>query len=187
MSATDDYAPAPTADAWAGLRPELVRYLARRLGDFAQAEDLVQDLWLKLAQRPAHAATPRNLRAFAFHAAAGLLANHLQKQAVRARLRSETLAVLWRVTDEETPEDRVLGEEALARMDVALAALPARTRQILLWRRQEGLGQREIAERLGISRTAVEKHMRRAVAALASAAADEGFPAMVRQRPSGRS
>lgn len=187
MSATDDYAPAPPVDAWTGLRPDLVRFLARRLGDFALAEDLVQDLWLKLAQRPVQASEPRSLRAFAFHAAAGLSSNHLQKQAARSRIRSETLEVLWQVTDEETPEDHLLGNEALARMDVALAALPERTRQVLHWRRQDGLTQREIAERLGVSQTAVEKHMRKGVAVLAQAASGEGFLAPVRQTDSRRS
>lgn len=181
MSATDNFAPAPATEAWIKLRPDLVRFLARRLGDFAQAEDLVQDLWVKLAQRPKGAIEPQNLRAFAFHAAAGLLANHKQKLAVRARLRTETLDVLWQVTDEETPEDHILGDQALVRMEAAINALPERTREILHWRRIEGQTQREISSRLGISQTAVEKHMRKAVAALALAAAMDDFPSPVRR------
>lgn len=184
MSAIDEYAPAPPDKAWTGIRPDLVRFFARRLGDFAQAEDLVQDLWVKLAQRPRHAATPQNFRAFAFHAAQGLLVNHQQKQANRARLRAQSIDILWQVTDEVTPEDQLLGDEAMGRMGAALDALPERTRQILQWRRHDGLKQREIAARLQISETAVEKHMRKAVAALAAAAAGE---APVRQSPPDRS
>lgn len=48
----------------------------------------------------------------------------------------------------------------------ALNALPPRARQVVILRRFENLTYLQIAARLGISVSAVEKHMARAMAAL---------------------
>jgi RNA polymerase sigma-70 factor (ECF subfamily) len=50
----------------------------------------------------------------------------------------------------------------------ALQALPERTRTIFVLRRLEGHAYRDIADQLGISVSAVEKHMVRAVQHLAA-------------------
>ena len=49
----------------------------------------------------------------------------------------------------------------------ALEELPERTRDIFLMRRYEGLAYGDIAERLGISVSAIEKHVAKAVAYIA--------------------
>ncbi|MDI1296884.1 MAG: sigma-70 family RNA polymerase sigma factor, partial [bacterium] len=65
--------------------------------------------------------------------------------------------------------DRILaGREALKTALAALERLPERTRTIFVLRRLEGMRYLEIARRLGLSVSAVEKHMVRAVAHLAA-------------------
>lgn len=54
-------------------------------------------------------------------------------------------------------------EEMKEQIEMVLRQLPERTKEIFLLRRDEGLKNREISERLGISTTAVEKHMSRAL------------------------
>jgi RNA polymerase sigma-70 factor (ECF subfamily) len=54
-------------------------------------------------------------------------------------------------------------------MLTALQRLPERSRQVFYLSRFEGLTQREIAVRLRLSRTSVEKHMRRALECVADA------------------
>jgi RNA polymerase sigma factor (sigma-70 family) len=53
-----------------------------------------------------------------------------------------------------------------------LLELPERTRQIFVLRRLEGLSYFEIGRRLGVSVSAVEKHMQRAVRHLAARTGD---------------
>ncbi|MFC4310895.1 RNA polymerase sigma factor [Steroidobacter flavus] len=164
MSSTEPSAWA--GEQWRHLRPDLLRFLARRLGSLAQAEDLLQDLWLKLASyRPGD--KPRDARAFLFHAAANLALNHRVQDRRRAELRAQSVDILWAATEEATPERNVLAAESLDRVARAMDNLPERTRQILIWHRFEGLQQTEIAQRMGISVTAVEKHVRNAIAHLA--------------------
>lgn len=66
-----------------------------------------------------------------------------------------------------SPEHVLLGRERLARATTVLLELPERTRVIFVLRRLEGMKYLDISARLGISVSAIEKHMERAVARLA--------------------
>jgi len=67
-------------------------------------------------------------------------------------------------TDDAPLQDEVLvARERLNRVNAGLAKLPARTREIFLLHRLEGMKYREIAARYGISQSAVEKHIARAM------------------------
>ena len=67
-------------------------------------------------------------------------------------------------TDEAPLQDEVLvARERLNRVNAGLAKLPARTREIFLLHRLEGMKYREIAARYGITQSAVEKHIARAM------------------------
>ena len=158
--------------AYADNRERLLGYLTRRLKCRHAAEDILQDVFLAIPSvrsiRPVE-----NPRAFLFRIAGNLAINRSKQEARRRQLREANAAILWTAVDEVTPERRLLGEEAIAQLDAAIAQLPERTRQILAWRRIDGLTNREIAARLGISQTAVEKHMRNAMTALVCALSDD--------------
>ncbi len=66
-----------------------------------------------------------------------------------------------------TPDEVLAGQQCLIRMREALESASLRTREVLFMQRLEGLSYAEIAERLGISVSAVEKHMARALIILA--------------------
>ena len=72
-----------------------------------------------------------------------------------------------------SPEHVLLERERLARATAALLELPERTRVIFVLRRLEGMKYLDIAARLNISVSAVEKHMERAVAHLAQSLDEE--------------
>ncbi|MBN9318276.1 MAG: sigma-70 family RNA polymerase sigma factor, partial [Caulobacterales bacterium] len=65
-----------------------------------------------------------------------------------------------------SPERVLLGREKLDRALAVLQRLPARTRQIFILHRFEDMTYPRIAASLGISKSAVEKHMIRALKAL---------------------
>ncbi len=67
------------------------------------------------------------------------------------------------VTQHET-----LYEELRAAMEVEIAKLPARCREVFLLSRKDGLSNREIASRLGISEPAVHKNIDRALRILSA-------------------
>lgn len=143
-------------------RDSLVRFLrARGAGD--QAEDLVQELWLKLSSPPAiPVADPVG---YLYRAANNLMISR-HRSAERAGRRDDE----W--SSAGPTEDRS-GEEALvARQEIELAeerlrSLGERVLEAFVLFRVEGVPQREIAQKLGVSLSAVEKDLQRAYRAIA--------------------
>jgi RNA polymerase sigma-70 factor (ECF subfamily) len=71
-------------------------------------------------------------------------------------------------SEEIDPERVLCGKEELRAATTALLSLPERTRTVFILRRLEGYRYRDIAAHLGISVSAVEKHMVRAIHHLSS-------------------
>lgn len=143
----------------------LIRFLTARVGCRATAEDLAQEVFLRLKQ--ARAADITDSRAFTFRIALNLLSNYQAQKKRRTELTDEIKDLLWSGIDEATPERQLLAQEELTRVSEVVEEMPERTRNILLWNRFDGLNRSQIAARLGISSQAVEKHLQKAVARLA--------------------
>lgn len=148
-------------------RPSLLRLLGRRL-DSALAEDALQTLWLRIQRVDDHSPI-EDKRAFLFRLAANVAWDQGRELARRRRLQAEAHHILW--GDDDAPEaDRVLiAQEELTRVMAAADALGEPARTIFWLNRIKGIPQRDIAKKLGVSRTTVEKHMRRAMARLSAA------------------
>lgn len=160
-------------------RGDLLRFLAARCGDADTAQDLLQELWLKLA-----ASDPgpiANGRAYLMRAA-----NNLALDALRARRRAMTRDRRWLGEDAdgemvERPDPSPRADEALleaeeaAVLSAAITRLPEGARRALRLYRFEGMKQQEIAEVMGITRSGVEKHLALAMKHLRDSLADCGF------------
>lgn len=128
------------------------------------AEDVAHRAFEKLAQKLAETEI-HNPEAFVWRVAQNLALSIRRSQAVRQRHADETIAAAaTREPNTLTPERAALAREELARVNAALQAMDERRRLIFLLRRIEGLNYTQIAERLGISRPAVAKHLTKAVA-----------------------
>jgi len=104
---------------------------------------------------------------YVFRAAANLATDHVRAERRRAFANEEALKIVLGEAGAPSPETCLRDAEQLARVQEALEALPPRTREIFALNRFDGISYRAIASQLGISTTAVEKHMARALAALA--------------------
>ncbi|WP_342249182.1 RNA polymerase sigma factor [Sphingomonas sp. OTU376] len=162
---------------WGTLRPRLVRFLTRRTGCVATAEDVAQDLWLRIGPRRLERGDEiLNPASYLFAAAANLARDDLRAQRRRDSLKAEAMSLVMDGLQDMTvnsPERCALASEELARTMAVIDALPARTREIFTLNRFEAIPYRQIASRLAISTTAVEKHMKRALDALALLRAEE--------------
>lgn len=149
------------------LRPQLRRFLAARTGDDVLAEDLLQDLWLKLQQSDTGPVS--NASAYLFKMASNLATDHARSNIQRRKREEEWTTggttIIDGVAREEAPdaEKALMARETLARALAAIDKMPPRAAQIFKLHRIEELSHSEISEKLGISRSAVEKNMHTAL------------------------
>lgn len=141
----------------------LRHFLRRFLESSEDVEDLLQETFVRSfeAEHSTDIATPR---AFLFRTARNLALNELtrrtrQKTVAVADIDSLTVLVAEREQHSDGPSARAVIEERLARASAAVDRLSPRVREVFLLRHVEGLKQREIAERLGIAESTVEKHI----------------------------
>lgn len=150
----------------------LLQFFQRRVTDRAEAEDLVQEVFVRLIKRGDIDAL-YDLRGYLFETAASVLTDRARKRLSRHSKDHIPFDQLAH-GNEDFPSDHVLiGQETLTRATRALLELPDRTRVIFVLRRLEGLRYQDIAQRLGVSLSLVEKQMRRAVAYLTQRIGDE--------------
>lgn len=162
-------------------RGPLLQFLAARCGSADEAQDLLQELWIKVNGHPTGPIA--NPRAYLFR-----MANNLVLDNVRGRQRAMRREHAWIETQNggivQPPEDRAdpsePADEAIAHkqeaelLRTAIAGLPEGAGRALHLYRFEGLGQSEIAIVMGISRSGVEKHLALAMKRLRAALADCG-------------
>ncbi|KQM13351.1 RNA polymerase sigma factor [Novosphingobium sp. Leaf2] len=154
------------------MRIELRRFLlARRIGE-ADAEDLLQDLYLRV--QASVTGPVRAPRAYLYQ-----MLNNMAHTRRRTELRQQSRDAHWLDApagaagpDTEMadlapdPETSLLARDHLARVEARLEELPERTAHVFRQYRVEGVSQKAIANELGISLSAVEKHLQRAYSAV---------------------
>lgn len=147
-------------------RDRLLRFLlARGAGD--AAEDLVQDLWLKVSKRTD--GPIGNPVAYLFRAADTLMIDRY-----RSRRQSERRDLAWsedagdgEVSSDPQAERVIAARQETERVAAVLVELGERKATIFRRARIDGVPQRQIAAELGISLSTVESDLRTACRALA--------------------
>jgi RNA polymerase sigma factor (sigma-70 family) len=146
------------------MRSDLARFMLARQCNPAEVEDLLQDLYVKLTS--IRTGPISNPRAYLYQMANNLLHDHR-----RGRQRQQARDDQWtrnRVGPDlekdaaPSPEESAIARDQLERVNEVLASMPDRTTQILKMYRLDGLSQKAIANSLGLSLSAVEKHLQRA-------------------------
>ena len=153
-------------------RPALMSFFLRRIRNPAEAEDLTQEVLMRVAERGAAIDASRP-DAYVFQIAANLLRDQGRRQKVRAAYQNG-LGMSEATRVEERDPDRVLqAKQSLTTVLDALRQMPERTRTIFILFRLENMKQREIADMLGISIRTVEQHVVRASVRLREQLGDE--------------
>lgn len=146
-------------------RDHLMTVMAVRTGSRDVAADLLQEVWLRIAQ-VANLPTPENPRAFLSKVAANLALDWLRRNRFVSRFHD--LKVDPTVVPEAAPDlDRALqARAALNHLREAVDRLPRQQREVFLLCHGQGLTAKEAAERLGLSHRTVEGHYGLAVSGL---------------------
>lgn len=155
--------PSPLLASYLERRDDLRRFFQARLGPTADVDDLVQELFIKVQDLPGDDIV--NPAAYLYRLASNLMLDRL-----RAAKRGGARDAEWRrtnhasvgtldVADAPDAEAEVIARQRLQRLTEALAALAPTTQQVFKLHKFDGLSHAETAARMGISRSAVEKHV----------------------------
>jgi RNA polymerase sigma-70 factor (ECF subfamily) len=161
---------ADPADAMSLLAREegaLRRVMQRYVRDASSVDDVFQEVSLKVLKRLDSVRDPAALRGWLFQLARNACLDHLRREDRRQGLSHEVLADHSAGGDlGRNPTEQFLSRERISAVRRALDRLPESQREVIRLRIEEGLDHLAIAERLGISRQAVEVRLCRGRAAL---------------------
>ena len=144
-------------------RPQLVRFFTGRTGSVAEAEDVVQEIWLHVAE-PAVGPVASPL-AYLHRVGMNIVLDRVRAGGRRQRRDAgyvqATTSVVGAEAIDDAPSafDAVVGRERIARLAAALSGPPEGAMRVFRRHRIDGASHAEIAAELGITRSAVEKHV----------------------------
>jgi RNA polymerase sigma-70 factor (ECF subfamily) len=148
-------------ESWARqYRLPLTSYFLKRIPRSDDVDDLVQEVFVRLSKR-ADLESIERVEGYVFQTAASVLADSYRKSA-RTPQHMASFDEAMHGQADFTPERVFLGRQELDCLIEAIYALPEKTRRIYVLYHLENIRQKEIAARLGVPVSTLEKHMARA-------------------------
>ena len=141
----------------------LIDFARRYVRDTSIAEGLVQDVFLAIWANRSTLDPDRNMKTYLYTAVRNRALKHLRHSDVEQRSAQEIELAFPR---QKTPEDELRGKEIGAAVDLAVEALPEKTRVVFSMSRFDHLSYSEIAEIQDVSIKTVETQMGRALKSL---------------------
>jgi len=139
----------------------LRRYLARMLGSTTEAQDVAHDAYMRVYPK-VQDQSARNPEAVLYTTARRLALNKIKRRTISPLSAGEPHLESTASPDPGVVQ-QVMARQELQQLEVALAQLPPGCRAVLLLRKIELLSHAEIADRLGIAISTVEKQHARAL------------------------
>ncbi len=154
--------PDPLLATYLERRGELLGYFTVRLRSTTAAEDLVQEIYLRIASR--HPEPIDNPPAYLFRLGTNLMLDQMKSERRMARRASEWKVVHGSetgesVADAPAADDALIARQRLQQIITALSGLPENARKAFRLHKLEGLSHSETAAAMGVSRSSVEKYL----------------------------
>jgi len=147
-----------TEQVWETFHTPLYQFIRRRVADSATAEDLLQDVFLKIHQQGNSLRDARRLESWLYQITRNLIIDYYRshRQAMTSLDAEEALDL-----PEDVPADDIVSE-LLPCVRAMVLALPDQDRQALILTEYQGLTQKELGERLGLSFSGAKSRVQRA-------------------------
>lgn len=151
-------------------RHPLIAFFARRVRSRSEAEDLTQEVFLRMVRR-LEVSGVDNVEAFVFRTAVNLLRDRSRRGKTLAS-REVDFAQRHGDVDDLSPERVFDSRQSLDLVVAVLNELDERTRDAFILHRLEGMKHAQVAEVLGVSVSSVEKYIVKALALLVKRAGE---------------
>lgn len=147
-----------TEQAWEAFHAPLHQFIRRRVADEATAEDLLQEVFLKIHQQGANLRDARRLESWIYQMTRNLIIDYYRSHHSRETPLDDVQGLDF---PEELPDDDIVSE-LLPCVRAMVLALPDQDRQALILTEYQGLTQKELGERLGLSFSGAKSRVQRA-------------------------
>lgn len=159
-------APPESFNLVAQMRPALIKYFKRKSGSAVEAEDLTQDVLVR-ALTHAHWKSPSEAKGYIFRTAINRWRDRHRREETHGVTVGLDEAELEDLGTQKPPECVLIVREELSQVAQALEGMNVRTRTVLMLIKLEQMKVTAVADLLGISTSAVNKHLAKGLAQLA--------------------
>ena len=150
-----------TEHVWEAFHVPLQQFIRRRISDEAIAEDVLQDVFLRIHQHVETLRDVKKLESWMYQIARNAIIDYYRSTRPTTTLDVPEALQLA----EELPDEDVISE-LFPCVRAMVTSLPAQDRQALILTEYQGLTQKELAERLGLSFSGAKSRVQRARAKL---------------------
>ena len=140
---------------------KLYRFSYSYLKSESEAEDLVQEVFLKLWENRSGLKIGTSFQSYLFKIAFNSILRSFHKKVKQDKFRTDLFELL--ATENTSLEDQIDFEALLSKLDLLIEQMPARRKEIFLKRKKEGKAVQTIALEMGISEKTVENQITEAM------------------------
>lgn len=138
----------------------LYRFAFSYLKDSFEAEEIIQDVFLKVWEKRADVDVQKSFKSYLYRVTVNKIFNVLKHRVVKQKYETHVLKFDQRMV--ETPESVIQFKELNTKLEQLLSKLPDQQRNIFIMSRWKGIPNIEIAEKLKLSIRTVENQIYRA-------------------------
>ena len=140
---------------------ELVYYVQKMVGDKESAKDITQEAYTKLVEHEQKKQVDYdNIRAFLYKIARNIVIDNVRKTKKVTQIEYEENDFIS--PKKEQPEEIVVQDNYYKNLMKMVDTLPSRTKEAFILHTIDGYTRKEIASMMGVSISAVDKHIARA-------------------------
>lgn len=147
--------------------PALRAWLQRKRVPGLEIDDIVQETYTRLSTVQS-VADIRDPKTYMFQAAHSIIVSHVRRSRIVPILAVGSLEAFDLISEAPSVEAQASDHQQLQRLAEAIATLPGKIRDVFILRRIHDMPQREVAQRLGLSESTVEKHLSKGLRLLAA-------------------
>ena len=129
----------------------------------SKAEDILQDVFLKIWQRKEQMAAVENLNAYLFRMCKNTAIDHLRRLSEQTLSLSALLMADTPTPASGSPEELLFRKEMRQRLKTAVDQLPQQQKTVFLLIKEKGMKHEEVAHTLNLSLSTIQNHLFRAI------------------------